>query len=44
VRDAVKEASSGVKKVVAKVSHSINNALSGGKHDDVKDGDEDAER
>ena len=42
VRDAIKNASSDVKKVVTKVSDSIKKALSGGKDDDTGDGGEGA--
>ena len=44
VRDAFKNASSDVKKVVTKVSDSIKKALSGGKDDDTGDGGEGAAR
>ena len=40
VRDAVKKASSDIKKVVTKASDSINSAMNGGTHDKNADGDE----
>ena len=40
VRDAVKKASSDIKKVITKASDSINSAMNGGTHDKNADGDE----
>ncbi|MFY9918052.1 MAG: PE-PPE domain-containing protein [Mycobacterium sp.] len=44
VRDAVKNVSSGIKKVVADVSDTIKKAMSVGKHDDTKGAHENEER